>query len=110
MRFDTVVDKMRSNPDWLLVNYVSLKMKIIKNYLSFQDTMVLNDPEIVSLNLPAVTAVANVRDVSRLLSMIVEKVCLVRQCSRQNQVSISGNNLQHNSSRIIETYSKQLAF
>ncbi|EFP03936.1 CRE-LACT-6 protein [Caenorhabditis remanei] len=58
VRFDTVVDKMRSNPDWLLVNY---------------DTMVLNDPEIVSLNLPAVTAVANVRDVSRLLSMIVEK-------------------------------------
>ncbi|CAP21867.2 Protein CBR-LACT-6 [Caenorhabditis briggsae] len=58
VRFDTLVDKMRSNPDWLLVNY---------------DTMVLNDPEIVSLNLPAVTAVANVRDVSRLLSMIVEK-------------------------------------
>lgn len=36
--------------------------------------MVLNDPEIVSLNLPAVTAIGNVRDVSRLLSMIVEKV------------------------------------
>ncbi|EGT42076.1 CBN-LACT-6 protein [Caenorhabditis brenneri] len=58
VRFDTLVDKMRSNPDWLLVNY---------------DTMVLNDPEIVSLNLPAVTAVGTVRDVSRLLSMIVEK-------------------------------------
>lgn len=58
VRFDTLVDKMRSNPDWLMVNY---------------DTMVLNDPDIVSLNLPAVTAVGNVRDVSRLLSMIVEK-------------------------------------
>lgn len=59
VRFDTLVDKMRSNPDWLMVNY---------------DTMVLNDPEIVSLNLPAVTAVANARDVSRLLSLVVEKV------------------------------------
>ncbi|CAI2352224.1 unnamed protein product [Caenorhabditis sp. 36 PRJEB53466] len=58
VRFDSVLEKMRSNPDWLQVNY---------------DTMVLNDPEIVSLNLPAVTAVANARDVSRLLSMIVEK-------------------------------------
>uniref|UniRef100_A0A8R1IA76 Beta-lactamase domain-containing protein n=1 Tax=Caenorhabditis japonica TaxID=281687 RepID=A0A8R1IA76_CAEJA len=58
IRFDPLVDKMRSNPDWLLVNY---------------DTMVLNDPEIMSLNLPAVTAVANAPDVSRLLSMVLEK-------------------------------------
>ncbi|CAI5449861.1 unnamed protein product [Caenorhabditis angaria] len=57
VRLDEIVDKMRSNPDWLLVNY---------------DTMVLNDPEIVSLPLPAVTGIGSAPDIAKLMSLVVE--------------------------------------
>ncbi|CAB3409782.1 unnamed protein product [Caenorhabditis bovis] len=57
MRFDDLISKMRNNPDWLLVNY---------------DTIVLNDPEIVSLNLAAVTGVGTAHDIARLFSMIAQ--------------------------------------
>ncbi|EYB84638.1 hypothetical protein Y032_0313g2202 [Ancylostoma ceylanicum] len=56
-RFDEIVWRMRENTKWLLINY---------------DTMAVNDPDILSLSMPAVTGVANAADLSRLFSLALD--------------------------------------
>ncbi|CAD6193583.1 unnamed protein product [Caenorhabditis auriculariae] len=55
-RFDTIVHRIKENPKWLIANY---------------DTMSLNDPDVVSLPLPAVTGVSSADDLARLFSLAI---------------------------------------
>lgn len=76
----------------------------------FQDTVSLNDPDVVSLNIPSVTAVAKARDFSKLMSMILEKVNSVIRLNVCIVVLISATDLERNSEHHFLSDTLQLAF
>ncbi|VDD91566.1 unnamed protein product, partial [Enterobius vermicularis] len=54
---NSIAAKLRIHPSWIPLNY---------------DTVALNDPKILSLNLPSVTGVANAENLARLFSMMLD--------------------------------------
>ncbi|CAJ0575806.1 unnamed protein product, partial [Mesorhabditis spiculigera] len=66
--FDSVIDKIRSNPSWLVMEY---------------EKIALNDPEVLKLNLPAVTGVGTADALARLFSLAIDGTLLSKSTLEQ---------------------------